>query len=68
MLAGKNRQEKTGCEEAGRKHRGRLGQGVASTAAGHEPSAATADTKRSTFGALQQDDAHQGQRDHNMNQ
>jgi len=68
MLAGKNRQKKTCCEEAAGKYGCSFGQGVAGAAAGHESPAATANAERASFGALQQHDTDKSQRDHDVNQ
>src|SRR5262249_44217663 len=67
MLAGKNRQKKTCCEEAAGKYGCSFGQGVASTAAGHKTPPAT-NAERAPFGPLQQHDADKSQRDHDVNQ
>src|SRR4029078_12358749 len=68
MLARQNRQEEAGREEARGEDRRGLGQRIAGTAAGHESAATAADAKRPALGTLQQDDANQRHRDHDVNQ
>ena len=65
---GQDHQQQAGQHEAGGQDRGRAGQDIGGTAAGHEVRhAAAPDAKRPTFALLHQHDADQGRCHHEMN-